>query len=576
LQASIGRANESEAGIRAVMDSVADAILTFDEGGRIDSCNLAAERLFGYATAEVVGELIGRLVPEAALHASVTDWFATVRSGQSAASVGHECAGFRRDGTRVPLELATSETLVDGQRRLIVVARDTTERKQAEQVLRHQALHDELTGLPNRTLLQDQLRQAILAAGRESRPVTLLLVDLDRFKEINNTFGHHSGDLLLRQIGPRLRGVLHASDTVARLGGDEFGILLPGTNAADAVAVAQQLLRKLEAPFELDGQSFEIGASIGIAGYPAHGSDAAALLRQADVAMYVAKQGESGVVVYTTEQDHYSAERLALGGELRRALEGHELLLHYQPKLDLRDGTLAGVEALVRWQHPTRGLLLPAEFIPLAEETGLIVPLGRAVLHEACRQASEWHAGDPSARLLMSVNLAARQVREPGIVHDVKEALADTGWAAEFLQLELTESALMETHPDSITALRALADMGVRIAIDDFGTGYSNLAYLRHLPLHTLKLAGSFLSSGQHNRSDVDVDIDVDIVGALVHLAHILGLSVTVEAVETPSQAHHLRELGCDTAQGWHFAPALPPQLIPAFLRTPPWNQPTR
>ena len=218
---------------------------------------------------------------------------------------------------------------------------------------------------------------------------------------------------------------------------------------------------------------------------------------------------------------------------------------------------------------PTGQRLLPDDFIPLAEETGLIVPLGRTVLHDACRQAALWHAANPSTRLLMSVNLAARQVREPSIVHDVKEILADTGWPAEFLQLELTESALMGKHADSITALRALADMGVKIAIDDFGTGYSNLAYLTHLPLHTLKLAGTFLTRGNHHDQPGD---DLDIVAALIHLAHILGLSVTAESVETAAHAEHLRDLGCDTGQGWHFAPALPPEQIPALLHTPTWN----
>jgi diguanylate cyclase (GGDEF)-like protein/PAS domain S-box-containing protein len=268
--------------------------------------------------------------------------------------------------------------------RIIGTSMDITERKQAEEALQHQALHDELTGLSNRTLLQDRLSQSILAAERGNTPVSLLLVDLDRFKEINDTFGHHYGDLLLRQIGPRLRDILRTSDTIARLGGDEFGILLPTADSSSAVAVARQLLRILEAPFELDGQWVEIGASIGIASYPEHGTNTATLLRRADVAMYVAKRGEGGVVVYSVDQDHHSAERLALGGELRTAIDNGELLLHFQPKLDMRAGALVGVEALVRWQHPQRGFLPPSEFIPLAEQTGLIHPLTRWVLEARC------------------------------------------------------------------------------------------------------------------------------------------------------------------------------------------------
>ncbi|HLZ28364.1 MAG TPA: EAL domain-containing protein, partial [Chloroflexota bacterium] len=546
MQASIRRATESEVAIRAVMDGVADAIVTFDEGGNIDSCNAAAERLFGYAAAEVVGERIGRLLPEAARHASVTEWLAAVSSGQPVASLGYACEGRRRDGASIPLELATSETRVDGRRRLIVVARDLTERMQTEQARQHQALHDDLTGLPNRTLLLDRLSQAIVAAGRASAPVTLLLVDLDRFKEINNTFGHRSGDLLLQQIGPRLRGVLRASDIVARLGGDEFGVVLPGTNTVDAVAVAQQLLCRFEASFEFDTQSFEIGARIGIAGYPAHGSDAAALLREADVAMSMAKQGEASIVVYTAEQDHYSAERLALGGELRRAIDRDELLLHFQPKLDLRTGNLAGVEALVRWQHPQRGFLPPDQFIPLAEQTGLIYVLTRWVLEAALRQHQAWSA--MGLDIPVAVNLSRRTLHDPQLPEMVAELLTRWGAAPSGLVLEITESSLMADPVRANDNLAQLRALGVRMSIDDFGTGYSSLASLQNLSVDELKIDRSFVQAMSTDASARAI------VRAIIDLADALKLSVVAEGVEDRATWDVLAGLGCDMAQGYFLS----------------------
>ena len=367
-----------------------------------------------------------------------------------------------------------------GHPRVLVYAivHDITEGKQAEEALRHQALHDDLTGLPNRSFLQDRLAGAVRNARRGQTPLTLLLVDLDRFKEINDTFGHHFGDLLLQQVAARARDILRASDTVARLGGDEFGILLPLTDADHAVAVAQQLLRTLEAPFVLDGQPVEIGASIGIAGYPADGTDAATLLRRADVAMYVAKRGERGIVVYTAEQDHYSAERLALGGELRRAIDDGELLLHFQPKLDLRDGTLVGVEALVRWQHPQRGFLPPSEFIPLAEQTGLIYPLTPLGARRGSAPAPGLAASRASTCRWPSTCRGARCTTRS--CRRWSRSCSPAGTCRpSALVLEITESSLMADPlraGENLTQLRAL---GVRVSIDDFGTGYSSLASLQ-------------------------------------------------------------------------------------------------
>ncbi|HEV7662028.1 MAG TPA: EAL domain-containing protein, partial [Chloroflexota bacterium] len=420
------------------------------------------------------------------------------------------------------------------------------ELRQARDAAQHQARHDGLTQLPNRTLLQDRLSQAIALAARERTPLTLLLVDLDRFKEINDTFGHHYGDVLLQQIGPRLRGLLRASDTIARLGGDEFGILLPATDATNAAAVAQLLLRTLEAPFDLDGQAVEIGASIGVASYPAHGDDAATLLRAADVAMYVAKRGDSGVMVYTIDQDHYSAERLALGGELRRALENDELLLHFQPKLDLRHGTLVGVEALVRWQSPVRGFLPPSEFIPLAEQTGLITPLTKWVLDAALRQQRAWR--DAGMDLPVAINLSRRTLQDPLLPEMIAEVLQRYGAPARAVVLEITESSLMADPTRAADNLSQLRAVGVEISIDDFGTGYSSLDSLKNMPVDELKIDRSFVGAMATDASARAL------VRAIIDLADALQLRVVAEGVEDRATWDLLAGLGCDVAQGYYLS----------------------
>jgi len=358
---------------------------------------------------------------------------------------------------------------------------------------------------------------------------------------------------------------------VARMGGDEFVVLVEHPTGTDGLRrVAQTALDSVRRPTLLGGQEIVVSASVGIVERDDGGTGAAQLMKAADTTLYWAKTGGGDRCAWF-DADRHRADvgRFALSARIPEALAGGEFVVEYQPLVRLHDQQTIGVEALVRWQLPSGQRLPPSEFIPIAEDTGLIVPLGRAVLLEACRQAAQWDATDPSMRLLVSVNLAARQVREPGMVDDVRHVLTATGLPAELLQLELTESALMGTTPESIAALRTLAGMGVRIAIDDFGTGYSNLAYLRHLPVHTLKLAGPFLTGGPNGPDPIDVQV----VALLVQLAHILGLSVTAESVETPAQLQRLRALGCDTGQGWYFAPAVCPEDIPALVHRPPWTR---
>jgi diguanylate cyclase (GGDEF)-like protein len=423
----------------------------------------------------------------------------------------------------------------------------------------HQALHDPLTGLPNRELFADRVGQALRAADRELRPAALLLLDLDRFKDVNDTLGHHHGDRLLTEVAGRVAGVLRRVDTVARLGGDEFAVLLPDASAEGAVGVAEKLRVALHQPLTLDGVALDLDASIGIAVYPDHGGDAAELLQHADVAMYAAKQAHAGFMVYDPAVDQHSPRRLALLGGLRRALERDELTLHYQPKAHLDSGEVLGVEALARWQHPDHGLLGPGEFIPLAERTGLIHPLTRWVLDAALRQAAEWHRA--GHHLSVAVNVSTRSLLDAGFPEQVAGRLAHWEVPAGWLVLEVTESAVMADPALALDVLGRLHALGVGLAVDDFGTGYSSMSYLKALPVDELKVDRSFI--GQMATSNSDAVI----VRSTIDLGHNLGLRVVAEGVENQDAWEELKELGCDTAQGFFLGRPMPAEDLEAWLQ---------
>ena len=358
---------------------------------------------------------------------------------------------------------------------------------------KHQALHDALTGLPNRTLFHDRIEQALRRSRRERVLGAALLIDLDRFKEVNDTLGHQKGDLLLKDIGARLRASLRDSDTIARLGGDEFGVLLPSLDsAAGAVSAAEKIRAALEADFYIDGLPVHVDASVGIALYPQHGDDVDTLLQHADVAMYEAKRTHSGHEIYSVEHDPYNPVRLAMVGQLRKGLAESEVLLHYQPKIDLETGKVVGAEALVRWQHPDRGLILPAEFVPMAERTGLIKPLSRYVLDRALAQCHEWREAGLDLRI--SVNLSARNLLDPTLPEDVTKLLTKWSIPVELLELEITESTIMIDPKRAMEVLARLHAMGIGLSIDDFGTGYSSLVYLKELPVNELKIDRAFVA----------------------------------------------------------------------------------
>ncbi len=427
-----------------------------------------------------------------------------------------------------------------------------------QQALEHQALHDALTELPNRSLLMDRLQQAIYSARRENSPLALLMMDLDRFKEINDTLGHHVGDRLLQQVAARLLGTLRESDTVARLGGDEFAILLPHTSIEDARHLGSRTLNTLEQVFSVDGHQLYIGASIGIAAYPHHGTSGQTLIQRADVAMYVAKRNKLSQSVYDPSEDQHSVGRLALMSDLRTALDDDSLELYYQPKLRLNNGQVVGVEALLRWRHPERGAIRPDELVPLAEQTGLIKPLSMWVVDRAVRQAAQWR--DKGIELNIAVNLSVYNLQDAALILQLRECLDRHRLPPRYLSLEVTESAMMSDPVHAVEVLSALDAMGVRLAIDDFGSGFSSLGYLKQLPVDELKIDKSFVMDMHEDENDAVI------VRSIIDLAHNLGLTVIAEGVETADIWEVLNVLRCDHAQGYYMSRPLPAQQLEQWL----------
>ncbi len=417
-------------------------------------------------------------------------------------------------------------------------------RRRAEMALAHQALHDDLTDLPNRHLLNDRLQQAILSAQRQHGALALLVMDLDRFKEINDTFGHHCGDILLQQVAERLVGLVRAADTVARLGGDEFAVILPGARTAhEAQLTAQKILAGLEPAFVVSGQTLDVGASVGVVCWPQHGQDAETLLRHGDVAMYAAKRGRIGSVIYSPFDDEHTPDRLALLGELRTAIEQNQLVLHYQIKVSATESEGRLVEALVRWNHPQRGLLMPDMFIPLAEQTGVISSLGKWVLNAALKQCRQWQ--EQGLRVGVAVNLSMHDLHDSTLPQTIDQLLRKHHVAPQQLVLEITESSLMTNAGRAADIAREVSQVGVSISIDDFGTGYSSLAYLKRLSVHELKIDRSFVSNMANDASDAAI------VQSTIELGHNLGLRVVAEGVEDSDTWRRLAGLGCDLGQGY-------------------------
>ena len=556
---------DSEERFRAVSDTAQDAIVMIDSSGAVVYWNRAAERIFGYSRSEALGMAVHQwLAPpryRSKAHAALPIFSATGRGEILGQTV--EMAALRKDGSEFPIELSVTSIRLGVEWHAVATIRDITLRKRNLEQIRFSALHDNLTGLANRAVFVDALQQAIQRAQRGDEQFAVLYLDLDHFKDINDTLGHPVGDLLLQALADRLRSSIRAMDTVARFGGDEFGIVQTGIpEPLDAAVLAVKLLQAISAPFTIQGNEIRTGASIGIAVYGLDSPTAETLLSHADVALYRAKaEGRGTYRFFTDAMDVEVRTRVTLASELREALAAGQIFLMYQPQVEADTGRFVGVEALARWQHPTKGLVPPGVFIPIAEQSGLIVALGNWVLREACRQMKEW-MDEGIAPPLMAVNVSGLQFKTPlALENEIAAILAATGVPAQRLELELTESVLLAVSGVHNDALLRLRRSGHRIAIDDFGTGYSSLEYLGRFPVDRIKIAGSFIVGL------TDTSGNSLIIKAAISLAHELKLDVIVEAVETAAQVKLVRSWGCRKMQGYYFSAPVRARDLSPLLR---------
>lgn len=538
-----------------IVETMQDGVIVLDAYQRIVDLNPAAQGILGCSASRAVGRSLKELVPE---HTGLLDRHGAPVLGQREVRI-HVGSSVRH------YEVMLSSIPDDRGRESgrLMVLRDISERKLAEVRLEMMAHYDSLTGLPNRKLFIDRLSRAVIQARRHQRLVGLMFLDVDSFKDVNDTLGHEVGDLLLQQLAIRLQGCSRAEDTVARLSGDEFTVIIPEMRSpTDAAVAANRILEALKQPLTPGGHELYISASIGICVWPTDGEDAGALIRNADIAMYRAKvQGRNRLEFYATELGMHAVRRLELEQDLRRALERSELRLHYQPIVSIRGAEVSSMEALVRWQHPKHGLLSPGQFLWCAEETGLIESIGRWVLEESCREAVAWARAmvDPPS---VSVNLAARQLGRPGFAEEVEDVLDRTGLQPGRLVLEISEGTVMDDTMKSAGILRDLKALGVGLSLDDFGTGSTSLSQLGRFPLDVLKIDRLFVQDLGRDPQDVIV------VQAMVGLAHALGLSVVAEGVETDRQLEILGNMDCDLAQGFLVSRPLPPASITAYMQT--------
>jgi diguanylate cyclase (GGDEF)-like protein/PAS domain S-box-containing protein len=552
------RRGEERLGLyRRVFENFSEAIFITDAQRRIVAVNPAFSKVTGYAFTDACGRRPGLLQ---IYRTAVADYRTIWRAVRQAGRWQGELVCRTKDGEERPqrVTICTLRDAPGAVTHYVAFFCDLVESKAQEDRIHFLAQHDALTGLPNRHLLADRLAHAIASANRRHDQVALLFLDLDRFKMINDSLGHRIGDLLLCSVAARLNSQIRQEDTVARLGGDEFVFVIPHFDRTEMPAhVAQKIIWAMTEPFEIEGGRFTVGASVGISVYPSDAKDADQLIRNADSAMYKAKgRGGNCYDFYTANMTSRAIERLILENSLRDGLDRNEFVVFYQPKVELATGRVAGGEALIRWSHPTLGVLSPDKFIPVAEETGLIVEIGEWVLRCACLQNKRWQQqGLPPVPI--SVNVAARQMR-PELVASVRRALAESELDPRYLQLELTESTLMGDVAESLYELKSL---GVSLSIDDFGTGYSSLSYLKRFPIDDLKIDKSLIAEigiGDRNSS---------IAGAAISLAHSLGLTVTAEGAYAAWQARYLRERACDLVQGYYFGRPLPANKFAALLR---------
>jgi diguanylate cyclase (GGDEF)-like protein/PAS domain S-box-containing protein len=556
LDSRIHELQFSEERFRSLVDSSPDCVLMVDLDWRVVHMSSAGLNIFRVSRSDdVIGKPLAELFPPVS-----RDWLANAlqraRDGD-AMSATVEGYGAREDERWLEIILAPVRAIDGHIASIIGRLRDVTASKAQAAALEHMTLHDMLTDLPNRGLFLERLEHALGEAQRENKSLAVIVMDLDRFKEVNDTLGHHIGDQLLQQVALRLQDTFRG-EMIARLGGDEFAVYVPGATESAAIQYGQRAIKALEQPIPLSDLDIQIGTSIGITMFPPHGRTGAVLLQRADVAMYYAKRQKTGFAVYTQQIDPNSLRRLALVGELRHAIDNDELILHFQPKVDGTGRNCCGVEALVRWQHPQHGMMPPMEFIGLAEETGLIRPLTRWVLDAALRQWDKWQA--LGHRLPIAVNLSVRNLLDPKLAELIASQLRRWNVPPQFLQLEITESDIMSDPERALKVLRSLDQMGISLAIDDFGTGYSSLAYLKRLPVDEIKIDKSFVMNMAHD------DNDALIVEATIDLAHKLGLSIVAEGVEDAATMARLHSAGCNALQGFLISRPVPADALVAWL----------
>jgi diguanylate cyclase (GGDEF)-like protein/PAS domain S-box-containing protein len=556
----------AERRFRSLTQNSSDAVTLHGPDGMVLYMSASGRSLLGREAESLLGDTFEALThPDDSVHSR--EQFVKVVLGGPGTRVRYECRFLHADGSWRQVETTMTNLLSDPAVAAIVSnSRDITDRRELEAQLSHQAFHDSLTGLANRALFLDRVTHALDRADRASDPVAVMFIDIDDFKMVNDSLGHHLGDGVLVTVAERLKAATRPGDTVARLGGDEFAVLLEsGEMPATAEAIAGRIAAALTLPIRIGAEDVTARASIGVAlGQPPDGKPDA-LLRDADLAMYLAKRnGKNRFEMFHPTMHEDAVRRLETAADLRRGIEGRQLEVFYQPIIDVDTSVAFGVEALVRWHHPTRGLVTPAEFIPVAESTGMIVPLGRWVLAEACRQAQAWRAaGITKDAFYVSVNLSARQLQDPGLTGDVAAAIRDSGLPPERVVLEVTETIVMDDLETALARLVELKGLGLRLAIDDFGTGYSSLRYLRDLPVDVVKIDKSFV-----DRITLDPE-GAAMVRGVIDLSSALGLTTIAEGVEHDDQLELLRQLGCDRVQGFLFAKPMPGEELATFLSRP-------
>ncbi len=543
-----------------ITEQTADVVVITNVHGIIEYVNPAFEKVTGYRPDEVLGKHPNLFASDQQSEEFYAHMWSTLLAGKV---YRNNLINRRKDESLFHAEI-TITPLMDEKAEIthfIATARDISEHIRDKVRLKHLTHHDSLTDLPNRSLFLDRLQQAISKARHHDRLVAVLFLDLDRFKNINDSLGHSAGDRLLQQLGERFRRTIREGDTIARFGGDEFVIMLDDFDSDNSLSlIAQKILNSLAMPFEIEGHEIFITASIGISISPDDGKDPDTLLRNADIAMYRAKElGKNNFQYYSESMTARVFERLTLENNLRHALERNEFILHYQPQIDVRNGRIFGVEALLRWQHPDLGLVMPGNFVPLLEETGLIEPVGIWVLETACRQSCQWHESGMGF-LHMSVNLSSRQFNNSQFIGSLQNIIEETGVNPEYLELELTESMLMRNTTATTAALNKLNQLGVRFAIDDFGTGYSSLNYLRRFPIETIKIDRTFI------RDIIEDDDDRAICSAIIGMTRSLSLNVIAEGVETHEQIDFLKNRKCHYIQGNVFSPAVTAEEMTRLL----------